>query len=153
MMPVSVPDKDALAAGESGLSSHPALNRVRIPNFGTETITIFPNISIQPLAHGYLLYQFWPLGHDKMRTEVRVYAKGAPSTARQEFALANTIAAARDVVSEDLAMCARQQIGLQGGGKPHQIFGELEPILRLFIQEYEHYLSGERITAPAIAAE
>src|SRR5690606_24073449 len=67
MMPISVPDKEALAQGRSGLSSHPALNRVKVPNFGTETITIFPNISIQPLAHGYLLYQFWPISHDRMR--------------------------------------------------------------------------------------
>ena len=153
LLPVSVPDKDALAEGRSGLSSHPALNRVKIPNFGTETITIFPNISIQPLAHGYLFYQFWPISHERMRTEVRIYAKAAPATLRQEFAIANTLAAARDVVSEDLAMCARQQIGLQGGGKPHQIFGELEPILRLFIREYENYLSGRSLRPTAIAAE
>lgn len=153
MLPVSVPDKEALAAGKSGLSSHPGLNRVKVPNFGTETITIFPNISIQPLAHGYLFYQFWPISHDRMRTEVRVYAKGAPSNLREEFALSNTLAAARDVVSEDLAMCRRQQIGLTSGGKKHQIFGELEPILRLFIREYESYLSGQPLKIYEQAAE
>src|SRR3546814_10959458 len=94
-----------------------------ISNFGTETITIFPNISIQPLANGYLFYQFWPLSHDKMRTEVRIYGRHAPKNLREEFAMAHTLAATRDAVAEDMAMSRLQQIGLKSGGKKVQNFG------------------------------
>lgn len=153
MLPTSVPDKAAIADGRTGFSDHPGINRIKVPNFGTETITIFPNISIQPLANGYLLYQFWPLSHDRMRTEVRIYSKHAPRTAREEFAMANTLAATRDVVAEDMAICLRQQIGFRGGGKKFQKFGEHEPLLRLFIRDYERWLSGGGMTARAEAAE
>jgi phenylpropionate dioxygenase-like ring-hydroxylating dioxygenase large terminal subunit len=153
MLPTSVPDKEAVAAGKTGLTSHAGINRIKIPNFGTETITIFPNISIQPLANGYLFYQFWPLSHDRMRTEVRVYGRHAPQNLREEFAAANTLAATRDVVSEDMAMSRLQQIGLKGGGKKFQNFGENEPILRLFAQYYEAYLAGDCRPPKAEAAQ
>jgi phenylpropionate dioxygenase-like ring-hydroxylating dioxygenase large terminal subunit len=142
MLPTSVPDQVALAAGRGGITTHPGVNRIKVSNFGTETITIFPNISIQPLANGYLFYQFWPLSHNRMRTEVRIYGKHAPTNLREEFAMANTLAATRDVVVEDMAMSRLQQIGLQSGGKTHQFFGENEPLLRLFIRDYEAYLTG-----------
>jgi len=44
-------------------------------------------------------------------TEVRIYGKHAPRTLREEFAAANTLAATRDVVSEDMAMFSAPQIG------------------------------------------
>jgi phenylpropionate dioxygenase-like ring-hydroxylating dioxygenase large terminal subunit len=151
MLPTSVPDKEALAAGKVGLTSHAGINRIKVPNFGTETITIFPNISIQPLANGYLFYQFWPLSHDRMRTEVRIYGKHAPRSLREEFAAANTLAATRDVVSEDMAMSQRQQIGVNGGGKAFQTFGENESLLRLFARDYLAYL-GESDAVPKARA-
>src|SRR3546814_11428606 len=92
MLPTSAPDKQAIAEGRAGFYEHPGINRLKIPNFGTETITIFPNISIQPLANGYPFYQFWPLSHDKMRTEVRIYGRHAPKNFREEFAMAHTLA-------------------------------------------------------------
>jgi phenylpropionate dioxygenase-like ring-hydroxylating dioxygenase large terminal subunit len=148
MLPTSVPDKDAIAEGRAGFYEHPGINRLKVPNFGTETITVFPNISIQPLANGYLFYQFWPLSHNRMRTEVRIYGRHAPKTLREEFAMANTLAATRDVVSEDMAMCRLQQIGLNSGGKTVQNFGENEPLLRLFTRDYEDYLAGGGMGRP-----
>jgi phenylpropionate dioxygenase-like ring-hydroxylating dioxygenase large terminal subunit len=142
MLPTSAPDKQAIAEGRAGFYEHPGINRLKIPNFGTETITIFPNISIQPLANGYLFYQFWPLSHNRMRTEVRIYSRHAPRNLREEFAMANTLAATRDVVIEDMAMSRLQQIGLQSGGKKMQNFGENEPLLRMFTRDYEAYLAG-----------
>jgi phenylpropionate dioxygenase-like ring-hydroxylating dioxygenase large terminal subunit len=133
LLPTSAPDKKAIEAGQAGFYEHPGINRLKIPNFGTETITIFPNISIQPLAHGYLLYQFWPISEGRMRTTVRVYSRHAPRNLREEFAMANTLAATRDVVVEDMAMSRLQQIGLSSGGKKHQYFeaylagGGMEP--------------------------
>jgi hypothetical protein len=72
---------------------------------------------------------------------------------REEFAAANTLAATRDVVSEDLAMSRLQQIGLKGGGKKYQNFGENEPLLRLFTRDYETYLAGGGFPAIEEAAE
>jgi phenylpropionate dioxygenase-like ring-hydroxylating dioxygenase large terminal subunit len=153
MLPTSAPDKQAIAEGRAGFFEHPGINRLKVPNFGTETITIFPNISIQPLANGYLFYQFWPLSHNRMRTEVRIYSRHAPRTLREEFAMANTLAATRDVVIEDMAMSRLQQVGLQSGGKKVQTFGENEPLLRMFTRDYEAYLAGGGLTRHADAAE
>jgi len=154
MLPTSAPDKQAIAEGRAGFYEHPGINRLKIPNFGTETITIFPNISIQPLANGYLFYQFWPISHDRMRTEVRIYSRHEPKNLREEFAMANTLAATRDVVAEDMAMCRLQQIGLKSGGKMYQNFGENEPLLRMFTRDYEAYLAGGGLSPPhAQAAE
>ena len=146
MLPTSAPDKQAIVEGRAGFYEHPGINRLKVPNFGTETITIFPNISIQPLANGYLFYQFWPLAHDRMRTEVRIYGRAAPATLREEFAMAHTLAATRDVVVEDMAICRLQQIGLKSGGKTHQNFGENEPLLRMFTRDYETFLAGGGMT-------
>jgi phenylpropionate dioxygenase-like ring-hydroxylating dioxygenase large terminal subunit len=153
LLPTSAPDKQAIADGQAGFYEHPGINRLKIPNFGTETITIFPNISIQPLANGYLFYQFWPISHERMRMDVRIYSRGAPKTLREEFALASTLAATRDVVAEDMAMCRLQQIGLRSGGKAVQNFGENEPLLRMFARDYEAYLAGGELRPDTQAAE
>ena len=153
MLPTSAPDKEAIAQGRAGFYEHPGINRLKISNFGTETITVFPNISIQPLANGYLFYQFWPLSHNRMRTDVRIYGRAAPTTLREEFALAHTLAATRDVVVEDMAMSRLQQIGLESGGKKMQNFGENEPLLRMFTRDYEAYLAGGGMPKHVHAAE
>ncbi len=153
MLPTSAPDMEAIAQGRAGFYEHPGINRLNIPNFGTETITIFPNISIQPLANGYLFYQFWPISEGRMRTEVRVYARHAPRTLREEFAMASTLAATRDVVVEDMAMSRLQQIGFESGGKKFQHFGQNEPLLRMFTRDYEAFLAGGGLGPPARQAE
>ncbi|OYX64552.1 MAG: hypothetical protein B7Y89_02795 [Novosphingobium sp. 32-60-15] len=142
MLPTSAPDVAAINEGRAGFYEHPGINRLKIPNFGTETITIFPNISIQPLANGYLFYQFWPMSEGRMRTDVRIYSRHAPRTLREEFAMASTLAATRDVVVEDMAMSRLQQIGFESGGKKYQQFGQNEPLLRMFTRDYEAYLAG-----------
>lgn len=147
MLPTSAPDKQAIAEGRAGFSEHPGINRLNIENFGTETITIFPNISIQPLANGYLFYQFWPLSEGRMRTEVRIYGAAPPKTLREEFAMAHTLAASRDVVVEDMAISRLQQIGFESGGKEFQNLGENEPLLRLFTRDYEAYMQAAGCSA------
>lgn len=156
MLPTSAPDLEAISEGRAGFYEHPGINRLKIPNFGTETITIFPNISIQPLANGYLFYQFWPISAGRMRTEVRIYSRHAPRTLREEYAMASTLAATRDVVVEDMAMSRLQQIGFESGGKTYQQFGQNEPLLRMFTRDYEAYLAGGGLTpfpVQAAAAE
>ena len=77
-----------------------------------------------------------------MRTEVRIYVRHAPRTLREEYALASTLAATRDVVVEDMAMSRLQQIGFESGGKKYQNFGENEPLLRMFTRDYAAWLAG-----------
>ncbi|MDB5686991.1 MAG: hypothetical protein JWR77_1580 [Rhizorhabdus sp.] len=141
MLPTSVPDLEAIAAGR-GLTSHPGINVVKIPNFGTEVVTIFPNVILQPLANGYLLFIFWPTSADRMKVDVRVYSKNAPGGLREEFAAANMLAATRDVLTEDISMSMVQQKGLNGGAKDRVFFGENEAHLRFFTRATEQFMAG-----------
>lgn len=138
MLPTSVPDT---AVGNGGLTGHPGVNAVGIDNFGTEVITIFPNVVLQPLANGYLLFTFWPTAADKMTADVRIYSKEAPPTLREEYAAANMIAATRDVLTEDVAMSQVQQKGLSAGGKSEIYFGENEAHLRFFSRAVEEFMA------------
>jgi phenylpropionate dioxygenase-like ring-hydroxylating dioxygenase large terminal subunit len=131
MLPTSVPDKDAIAAGRS-LAAHPGVNVVGIENYGTEVITIYPNNIVQPLANGFLWFLFWPTAADRMTVDVRIYSRSPPVNLREEFATANMLAATRDVLTEDLAMSMRQQSGLASGAKSRVFFGENEAQLRFF---------------------
>jgi phenylpropionate dioxygenase-like ring-hydroxylating dioxygenase large terminal subunit len=140
MLPTSVPDLDAAGVAK-GLTQHPGVNAIGIDNFGTEVITIFPNIILQPLANGYLIFTFWPVAVDKMTVDVRVYSKAPPGNAREEFAAANMLAATRDVLTEDLAMSQSQQRGLNAGGKHEVFYGENEPHLRFFEQAVHDFMA------------
>lgn len=132
MLPTSVPDMDSDNPGAGLLTGHPGVNAVGIDNFGTEVITIFPNVILQPLANGYLLFTHWPTGPDRQVIDVRVYSKSHPAGLREEFAAANMLAATRDVLTEDIAMSQVQQRGLNGGAASHVYFGENEAHLRFF---------------------
>jgi phenylpropionate dioxygenase-like ring-hydroxylating dioxygenase large terminal subunit len=140
MLPTSVPDAEAIASGR-GLTQHPGVNAVGIENFGTEVITIFPNIILQPLPNGYLLFTFWPTAADKMKVDVCVYSKAAPANLREEFAASNMLAATRDVLTEDVTMSQIQQKGLNSGGKSQVYFGENEAHLRFFSQAVEQFMA------------
>jgi len=140
---------------ERDFATHPAINRINIPNFGVETITIFPNICLQPLGGGYLWMLFWPLGPDRTLVEVRNHSAAPPSNLREAFATAYATSAARDVLTEDFALTEQQQRGFAMGARTHQNFGENEALLRGITGSVEHYLlSDEPIVndTPAIVA-
>ena len=141
MLPTSVPDKDAIAAGKAGLTQHPGVNAVGISNFGTEVITIFPNVILQPLANGFLLFTFWPVAPDRMRVDVRVQSRARPANLREEFAAANMLAATRDVLTEDVTMSQMQQRGLRADGGKKVYFGENEAHLRFFARAVEEFMA------------
>jgi len=124
-------------------ASHPAINRVGIPNFGVETITIFPNICLQPLGGGYLWMLFWPMGPDRTLVEVRNYSEFPPSSLREEFTIAYSAAAARDVLTEDFALTEQQQRGFAMGARADQHFGENEGLLRRLMAAVDHYLVAD----------
>jgi phenylpropionate dioxygenase-like ring-hydroxylating dioxygenase large terminal subunit len=140
MLPTSVPDVEAIAAGR-GLTQHPGVNAIGIDNFGTEVMTIFPNVILQPLANGYLLFTFWPTAVDRMTADVRVYSKAPPAGLREEFAAANMLAATRDVLTEDVSMSQVQQKGLNAGGKSKVYFGENEAHLRFFAKAVQDFMA------------
>lgn len=145
MLPTSVPDLAAIAA-KRGLTAHPGVNAIGIENFGTEVITIFPNVVLQPLANGYLLFTFWPTAADKMTVDVRVYAPQSPQNLREEFAAANMLAATRDVLTEDIAMSQVQQRGLNSNAKAVVYFGENEAHLRFFAEVAERFANTATLT-------
>jgi phenylpropionate dioxygenase-like ring-hydroxylating dioxygenase large terminal subunit len=138
--PPVMPRNDGPA--QQSFATHPSINRIGIPNFGVETITIFPNVCLQPLGGGYLWMEFWPLAPDRTRVEVRMHTDTAPANLREEFAALYGAVAARDVLSEDFALTELQQRGLAMAAKTHQNFGNNEPLLRHFRRAVDHYLYG-----------
>jgi phenylpropionate dioxygenase-like ring-hydroxylating dioxygenase large terminal subunit len=126
---------------EADFTTHPSINRVGIPNFGVETITIFPNVCLQPLGGGYLWMEFWPIAPGRTRVEIRLHSKAPPSSLRQQFAVLFSAAAARDVLSEDFALSAMQHRGFAMGANQRQNFGENEALIRHFMQTVEHYVA------------
>lgn len=147
MLPTSVPDLEALASGKGGLTGHPGVNTVGIDNFGTEVITIFPNVILQPLANGYLLFTHWPVAADRQIIDVRVCSRNHPVSLREEFAAANMLAATRDVLSEDISMSQVQQRGLNSGALKNVVFGENEAHLRFFSKAVASFISEAVPTA------
>jgi len=129
-------------SNDQDFATHPSINRIGLPNFGVETITIFPNICLQPLGGGYLWMTFWPMAPDRTLVEVRSHSLAAPEGLRQEFAAAFAAAAARDVLSEDFSLVEQQQRGFAMGARASQHFGENEPLLRYFTRAVDHYLFG-----------
>lgn len=144
LLPTSVPDLDALAAGKAGLTAHPGVNAVGIDNFGTEVITIFPDVILQPLANGYLLFTHWPVAADRQIIDVRVCSPAHPGSLREEFAAANMLAATRDVLTEDIAMSQVQQRGLNSGAHADVVFGENEAHLRFFAGAVRDFMHERR---------
>jgi phenylpropionate dioxygenase-like ring-hydroxylating dioxygenase large terminal subunit len=140
-MPPAVLPRQSDSA-ERDFAAHPSINRIGIPNFGVETITIFPNVCLQPLGGGYLWMEFWPLAPGRTRVEVRLHSRTPPASARQEFAAALGAVAARDVLCEDFGLSAMQHRGFAMGANRRQNFGENEALLRHFMQSVEGYLNA-----------
>jgi len=131
MMPAALPDMEAMLAGR-GIAGHPAINRIKLPNFQIELLTLFPNTLLQILPSGWFWFQFWPTAPDAMEVIVRMYSGRTPTSFREEFAATQAFAQGRDVLTEDMAMVRLQQIGLESRGQPYQHFGENEYLLRFF---------------------
>ncbi|MDB5686689.1 MAG: hypothetical protein JWR77_1278, partial [Rhizorhabdus sp.] len=150
--PASMPRQgDAV---ERDFATHPSINRIGLPNFGVETITIFPNVCLQPLGGGYIWMEFWPLAPDRTIVEIRQHSARPPSSLREEFAAVYGTANARDVLTEDFALTELQQRGFAMGAKTHQNFGENEPLLRWLAHVVDHYLhGGEPLPDSLMAAE
>src|SRR3546814_6736329 len=107
-----------------------------------EAINIFPNTQIQVLTNGYLWYQYWPDGPNKMLWDVRLFLDRAPHSFRTEFAEASYIAASRDVMAEDSSIGESQQEGLLSGGLARVQYGENEFMLRHFARTLTDYIEN-----------
>src|SRR3546814_7355353 len=91
------------------LIDHPSINPDQVDPIMEEAINIFPNTQIQVLTNGYLWYQYWPDGPNKMLWDVRLFLDRAPHSFRTEFAEASYIAASRDVMAEASSIGESQQ--------------------------------------------
>lgn len=85
---------------------------------------------------------FWPLAPGRTRVEVHAHTERAPMSLRGEYAATWGAVAARDVLSEDFSILELQQRGLEMGAKPHQSFGNHEPLLRHLARAVDHCLYG-----------
>src|SRR3546814_10163196 len=91
-----------------------------------EAINIFPNTQIQVLTNGYLWYQYWPDGPNKMLWDVSLFLDRAPHSFRTEFAHASYIASSCDVMAEDSSTDESQLEGLLPRGRARVQHGENE---------------------------
>lgn len=128
------------ADAQSSMSSSPDVNRVNIPNFSQENIFLFPNFQLQILTNGYLTHQFWPVSSDELVMITTIYSETKPSSYREQFAATYIQTSARDLVTEDNAVCRLQQKGLHSGGAEYIYFGENELLLRHFSDSIEKAL-------------
>lgn len=138
LLPAILPDLEKMQAG-LGIAGHRNVNRIGLPNFQIEIMTLFPNTLLQVLPSGWFWFQFWPTAPDHVITTVRMYSASPPRSFRDEFAGTHAFAQGRDVLSEDMAMVRRQQAGLASGGKTHMQLGENEHLLRFFADTLERY--------------
>lgn len=141
MLPAALPDIAAMEEGR-GIAGHPSVNRVKLPNFQIELLTLFPNTLLQILPSGWFWFQLWPTAPDSMEVTVRMYSARPPRSYRERFAAMQGFAQGRDVLTEDMAMVRLQQVGLQSGGKDRQHFGENEYLLRFFARTIQNYIAA-----------
>src|SRR3546814_14829423 len=66
------------------LIDHPSINPDQVDPIMEEAINIFPNTQIQVLTNGYLWYQYWPDGPNKMLWDVRLFLDRAPHSRSEE---------------------------------------------------------------------
>jgi phenylpropionate dioxygenase-like ring-hydroxylating dioxygenase large terminal subunit len=123
------------------LTTCAGINPIGLPHFGLRVLFAFPFTQILVFEDRYMLHQFWPMGPEKTRFVLRFYARTAPASHLQAFAEAHMMATTRDVLSEDVAMTARQQRGMRGGGIKRLYFGENEVAIRYAHEIIQRYLS------------
>lgn len=130
-------------AAKTGIAGGPTVNRIDLPNFQIEAITLFPNSLIQIIPNGYLWMHFWPTAPGRTETSIRLYGRKTPQTHRELFAAAHVRAQARDIITEDIAMVELQQIGLESDPDGRQIFGDSEYLLRRFNTLVDDFIQAD----------
>lgn len=146
MLPELMEDMRRHAAGE-GIAGGRGVNRIGLPNFQIEAITLFPNSLLQIIPVGYLWMQFWPTAPGRTDVRIRLYGRSGPKTRREAFAAAHVRAQARDVISEDIAMVELQQIGLGSDPDGVQTFGDNEYLLRHFSDAVARFIAADDLAA------
>src|SRR5690606_33565118 len=98
------------------MSSSRDVNPVYITKFSQENSLLYPHFQLQILTNGYLTQQFWPVSSDELVMITTIYSETKPSSYREQFAATYIQTSARDLVTEDNAVCRLQQKGLHSGG-------------------------------------
>ncbi len=117
------------------------VNRIGLPSTSSELINVFPLSQFHATQLGYMWFQFWPMGPEKVRFATRVYFASKPRSYRDQFVETFMCTKHRDVVSEDVAMTHIQQIGMRSGGLKHINTGEMEPLVRFTHAQIRSYLT------------
>jgi phenylpropionate dioxygenase-like ring-hydroxylating dioxygenase large terminal subunit len=128
--------------GAQPFGTHKSMNRVGLPAAALENIILFPFTVLQLLHNRYIWFQYWPVGPNKTRFVFRAYAPYTPSTYREAFLQAHTIALTRDIVTEDGCMVKTQQRGFKANALSDVVLGENEYVLRYFHKMVQQYLSA-----------
>lgn len=123
------------------------VNRIGLPSTSSELINIFPLSQFHATQLGYMWFQFWPLGPDKVRFATRVYFARKPRSYREQFVETFMCTKHRDVVSEDVAMTHIQHIGMKSGGLKYINIGEMEPLVRFTHAQIQKYLNDDASSA------
>lgn len=136
----------SLSTGGSAMQAHcpPQMNPLKIPEWFTDIVTIFPMCWMSPMNGFYLSQDFWPLSHESTRWEMRVHINvtDAASAVAAEY----TWAFFRDALREDAMNLKMIQSNLNSGAKRFQHVGEMEALIRHSYQSLaEHVGEGLEI--------
>ena len=109
--------------------SAPQMNPLKLDDWMSELMVIFPMFDLHPLNGFYTTHNYWPIAHDKMLWEYYLHMT-PPKDAAGAVAIEYNVALLRDVVREDVKNLEMIQSNLKSGAKRFQILGEMEALIR-----------------------
>lgn len=112
-----------------GLGLPPQINPLRMADWLTDILVIFPMCNIQALQGFFVTQDYWPLAHDRTRWQFMVHML-PPDSAAAEVAAEYNRAYLRDVIREDLLNIEMIQSNIASGAKKTQIMGDMEVAVR-----------------------
>lgn len=110
---------------------------------------VFPNTFVMGSSVLHFIHTVWPISAERSRGVIRVMWHGNDSSATERFAREFTMAAARDIHSEDMAIIEEGQRGISTGAIDHVHFQTQEVMLRHFINAVRDAIDRHRATLGA----
>jgi len=111
---------------------------------GRDYFALFPNFFLLGTPSTHFLHTVFPLGPERTRGVIRVFWKGEDETASVRFAREATMAAVRDIHSEDVAVIQAGQRGISSGALSHIHFQEKEILCRHLVKVVEEKVEALR---------
>jgi Rieske 2Fe-2S family protein len=113
---------------KTGTGFPPQVNPLKLPDWFSDILVVFPMSNIQPLGGFFITQDYWPISHDKTRWELTIYMDPLKNAADDVVAEYNRIFL-RDAIREDLMNLAMVQSNLFSGAKQYQFLGNMEPMV------------------------